>query len=87
LEVHYQPVVNLRDDNITGCEALLRWRHPERGKIPPRAWIDGTGVTVGPRSTNWNHRRFSLASPLEMISKHAKLRIAESQIPHLAPHS
>jgi diguanylate cyclase (GGDEF)-like protein len=39
LEVHYQPVLNLRDDNITGCEALLRWRHPERGMIPPSEFI------------------------------------------------
>jgi diguanylate cyclase (GGDEF)-like protein len=39
LEVHYQPVVNLLDDNITGCEALLRWRHPERGMIPPSEFI------------------------------------------------
>jgi diguanylate cyclase (GGDEF)-like protein len=39
LEVHYQPVVNLRDDTITGCEALLRWRHPERGMIPPSEFI------------------------------------------------
>jgi predicted signal transduction protein with EAL and GGDEF domain len=39
LEVHYQPFLNLRDDRITGCEALLRWRHPERGMIPPSEFI------------------------------------------------
>jgi diguanylate cyclase (GGDEF)-like protein len=39
LEVHYQPVLNLQDDRITGCEALLRWRHPERGMIPPSEFI------------------------------------------------
>jgi diguanylate cyclase (GGDEF)-like protein len=39
LEVHYQPFLNLRDDKITGCEALLRWRHPERGMIPPSEFI------------------------------------------------
>jgi diguanylate cyclase (GGDEF)-like protein/PAS domain S-box-containing protein len=39
LEVHYQPFVNLRNDKITGCEALLRWRHPERGIIPPSEFI------------------------------------------------
>ena len=39
LELHYQPFVNLRDDKITGCEALLRWRHPERGMIPPSEFI------------------------------------------------
>ncbi len=38
-EVHYQPVVNLRDNEISGCEALLRWRHPERGLISPAEFI------------------------------------------------
>jgi EAL domain-containing protein (putative c-di-GMP-specific phosphodiesterase class I) len=38
-ELHYQPVVNLRDGTITGCEALLRWHHPERGMISPAEFI------------------------------------------------
>jgi len=38
-EVYYQPVINLRDDKITSCEALLRWRHPERGMISPAEFI------------------------------------------------
>ena len=37
LEVHYQPLVGLRDRPGGGFEALLRWRHPERGLIPPGA--------------------------------------------------
>jgi diguanylate cyclase (GGDEF)-like protein/PAS domain S-box-containing protein len=39
LEVYYQPCVNLRDNAITGCEALLRWRHSERGMISPAEFI------------------------------------------------
>jgi diguanylate cyclase (GGDEF)-like protein len=39
LEVHYQPCVSLADNKITGCEALVRWRHPERGMIPPCDFI------------------------------------------------
>ena len=39
LEVYYQPCVSLRDNKITGCEALLRWRHPERGMISPAEFI------------------------------------------------
>ena len=38
-EVYYQPFLNLRDDSIVGCEALLRWRHPERGMISPVDFI------------------------------------------------
>src|SRR5207237_858591 len=30
-EVYYQPVVDLGDNSVNGCEALLRWRHPPRG--------------------------------------------------------
>ena len=38
-EVYYQPCLGLQDDRITGCEALLRWRHPERGMISPAEFI------------------------------------------------
>ena len=39
LEVYYQPCVSLQDNRITGCEALVRWRHPERGMVPPSEFI------------------------------------------------
>jgi diguanylate cyclase (GGDEF)-like protein/PAS domain S-box-containing protein len=39
LEVHYQPCVSLLDNRIKGCEALVRWRHPERGVISPAEFI------------------------------------------------
>jgi diguanylate cyclase (GGDEF)-like protein len=38
-EVYYQPLINLRDDKISACEALLRWRHPTRGMISPAEFI------------------------------------------------
>jgi diguanylate cyclase (GGDEF)-like protein len=38
-ELYYQPIVNLHDGTITGCEALLRWSHPDRGMIPPAEFI------------------------------------------------
>jgi len=38
-EVYYQPCLSLQDDSITGCEALLRWRHPQRGMISPVDFI------------------------------------------------
>jgi len=47
LFVHYQPKVRLADRRICGFEALARWRHPERGWIPPTEFIpvaEETGV-------------------------------------------
>ncbi len=38
-ELFYQPLVDLRADGISGFEALLRWRHPERGMISPTEFI------------------------------------------------
>lgn len=39
LEVHYQPKVNIRTNVMTGVEALLRWNHPERGRVSPGEFI------------------------------------------------
>ena len=39
LEVYYQPCVSLQNNTITGCEALVRWRHAERGMISPAEFI------------------------------------------------
>jgi diguanylate cyclase (GGDEF)-like protein len=38
-ELYYQPVVNLARNEISGCEALIRWHHPERGMISPGEFI------------------------------------------------
>jgi len=37
--VYYQPKLDLRSGKITGAEALIRWRHPEQGLIPPIRFI------------------------------------------------
>ncbi len=38
-ELYYQPLVNLKTDEVSGFEALLRWRHPERGMVSPAEFI------------------------------------------------
>ena len=38
-ELHYQPIISLEHGRICGCEALIRWRHPERGMISPADFI------------------------------------------------
>jgi diguanylate cyclase (GGDEF)-like protein/PAS domain S-box-containing protein len=38
-ELHYQPLVDIATDRISGFESLLRWRHPEKGMISPAEFV------------------------------------------------
>ena len=38
-ELHFQPIIALESNAILGAEALIRWRHPERGLLPPAAFL------------------------------------------------
>src|ERR1700682_1025164 len=90
-EIHYQPIVDLRNDEVTGCEALLRWRHPERGMISPAEFIpvaEDTGLIVElgewvlkaacAEAANWpDHVRLAVnVSPVQLKSQTLALRIA-----------
>src|SRR5581483_4297102 len=44
-EVHYQPIMSLSDGKIFGVEALLRWRHPQRGLVPAAEFIPAAEAT------------------------------------------
>lgn len=39
LTLHYQPKFDLRSRSVTGCEALVRWSHPTRGRIAPDEFV------------------------------------------------
>jgi EAL domain-containing protein (putative c-di-GMP-specific phosphodiesterase class I)/CRP-like cAMP-binding protein len=48
-ELHYQPIIELKTGTIKGCEALIRWLHPERGLIGPFEFIphaENTGLII-----------------------------------------
>jgi len=37
--LHFQPQVNLKTGAIIAAEALVRWRHPQRGLVPPAQFV------------------------------------------------
>jgi len=39
LELHYQPQVGIQDGRVVGVEALMRWKHPERGYVSPTVFV------------------------------------------------
>lgn len=48
-ELYYQPQIRLHDRSVIGMEALIRWRHPEKGMIPPSLFIplaEQTGMII-----------------------------------------
>jgi EAL domain-containing protein (putative c-di-GMP-specific phosphodiesterase class I) len=44
-ELHYQPIVRLDSGKCVGCEALIRWRHPEEGVILPGLFVPSAEKT------------------------------------------
>ncbi len=90
-EIHYQPLLNLGSSEITGCEALLRWRHPERGMVSPAEFIpvaEDTGLinelgdwvlrTACAEAATWpDHIRIAVnVSPVQLKCQTLALRIA-----------
>jgi diguanylate cyclase (GGDEF)-like protein len=90
-EIHYQPVVDLRDNKVSGCEALLRWRHPRLGMIPPAQFIpvaEDTGLinqlgewvltTACAEAARWpDHVKLAVnVSPVQFRSNTLALKVA-----------
>src|SRR3954471_12969587 len=92
-EVHYHPLVDLAANVVTGCEALLRWHHPERGMVSPADFIpvaEDTGLIVDlgewvlrtacAEAVTWpDHIRLAVnVSPIQLKSPALALRIASA---------
>jgi len=53
-ELFYQPQVRLPDSALAGAEALIRWRHPTRGLVPPGAFIPVVNTSpISERVASW----------------------------------
>jgi len=90
-ELHYQPLVELRSGEVSACEALLRFRHPERGMVSPAEFIpvaEDTGLitdlgdwvlrTACQEAASWpDHIRLAVnVSPVQLKCQTLALRIA-----------
>jgi diguanylate cyclase (GGDEF)-like protein/PAS domain S-box-containing protein len=54
LELYFQPEIRLADRAVVGAEALLRWRHPQRGIVAPAAFIDTLAdSSIAPEVGRW----------------------------------
>jgi diguanylate cyclase (GGDEF)-like protein/PAS domain S-box-containing protein len=52
LEVHYQPILDLRAGTVVAAEALVRWHHPEQGPVPPSVFIPAAEATGAIRAVS-----------------------------------
>jgi diguanylate cyclase (GGDEF)-like protein len=90
-EIHYQPLVSLRDDVVTGCEALLRWRHPSLGMVSPAQFVpiaEDTGLinqlgewvlnTACAEAASWpDHIKIAVnISPVQFATQTLALKVA-----------
>jgi diguanylate cyclase (GGDEF)-like protein len=76
LTVHWQPVVHLATGDVTGCEALLRWQHPQRGLVGPTEFIpvaEDNGLIVP--ITRWLLQD-TLAQAARWLAEGLRLQIA-----------
>jgi diguanylate cyclase (GGDEF)-like protein len=82
LVLYYQPRVSARTGRITGAEALLRWRHPERGLVAPGEFIalaEETGLIVPigewvlqaacARARQWKEQGFDLRVSVNLSAR------------------
>lgn len=69
LEMHLQPKVRIADGSIESAEALIRWRHPERGLVPPSEFIPFAEQTGSIRMlTEWMLKKALLVCAQQRVA-------------------
>jgi diguanylate cyclase (GGDEF)-like protein/PAS domain S-box-containing protein len=92
LVVHYQPIISVSDNHVRGFEALVRWKHPDRGLIPPDEFIPvaeesdliallGRWVMVEScrQMAEWQ-KRFGLVPPLTISVNVSARQLSDSRL-------
>ncbi|MFB9268547.1 EAL domain-containing protein [Bradyrhizobium erythrophlei] len=92
-EIHYQPLLGLHSNEVTACEALLRWRHAARGMVSPAEFIpvaEDTGLigelgewvlrTACMEAANWpDHVRLAVnVSPVQFKNMTLALKVTSA---------
>ena len=100
--VFYQPIVSLGDGRVTGVEALLRWRHPDRGPLARRSssrwqrtrvsssrWDSGCSRKICRQIREWLDADVA-SSPLTVAVNVSARRLPQADLPHVlsgSPHA
>lgn len=92
-ELHYQPKIDLRSGHVVGVEALVRWRHPERGLMMPMTFVPLLEQTalIGPvtlqliddalaQTVRWRNRGIELGIAVNLSARNLLDRDLPGQV-------
>ena len=83
LEIFYQPKINLRGGLLAGAEALLRWRIPSRGIVPPNIFIPIATRTGQIKELTWSAINMALQHAAAWPTRFGPLTLAINIAPSL----
>ncbi len=83
LEIYYQPKINLRGGLLAGAEALLRWRSPKRGIVPPNVFIPIATRTGQIKELTWSAINMALQHAVTWPTRFGPLSLAINIAPSL----
>lgn len=83
LEIFYQPKINLRGGLLAGAEALLRWRSPTRGLVPPGVFIPVATRTGQIKELTWAAINMALQHAADWPKRFGPLSLAINIAPSL----